>query len=355
VWGTGGPRDIVFSVKSELLELSYDPLLEEGARNAVRTCLGVQKDERAVLVADRGSLEIAAALAAQLSRAAGEFRAVVLEDMEPRPLRHLPMEMEKALEWADVSLFTASAQPGELAMRRAMTSIVTRKRMRHGHMVGITYRIMLEGMRADFREVERLTRRVWEKAKEAKEITCETPAGTAIKATFDRKLKWIPTPGIISPEKWGNLPGGETFTAPARVDGVYVVDGSLGTWLAPKHGDMRRNPLRITIADSRIVDLECDNEEALEDFRKYVSHAENGNRVGEFALGTNTAVRDVIGNMLQDEKIPGVHIAFGHPSSEHTGAAWTSETHIAVVGRDFDVWFDGVPIMKRGKYLNGEV
>jgi leucyl aminopeptidase (aminopeptidase T) len=341
-------------VPSEFPDIPFDPLLEEGARNAVRVCLDVQPDERALVIADRGSLEIAASLVAQLRRAAGEARALVLEEMEARPIKHLPMEMEKALEWADVSLFTASAQPGELAMRRGMTSIVTRKRMRHGHMVGVTYRIMLEGMRADFRKVEELTRRVWEMAKRAREITCETPAGTAIKAVFDQKLKWIATPGIISPEKWGNLPGGETFTAPARVDGVYVVDGSLGTWLAPKYGDMRKHPLTITIADSRIVDTQCDNAEALRDFRAYVSHAENGNRVGEFALGTNLAVRDIIGNMLQDEKIPGVHIAFGHPYSEHTGADWTSETHIDVVGRDFDVWFDGVPVMKRGRYvLNG--
>jgi leucyl aminopeptidase (aminopeptidase T) len=338
-------------VTKELLELAYDPLLEEGARNAVRTCLDVQGDERALLIADRGSLEIAAALAAQLRRAAAEYRVLLLEDLAERPLRHLPLEMETALEWADVSLFTASAQPGELTMRRAMTSIVTRKRMRHGHMVGITHRIMLEGMRADFRQVEQLTLRVCERARKAREITCETPAGTALKATFDPRIKWIPTPGIISPEKWGNLPGGETFTAPARVDGVYVADGSLGTWLAPKHGDMRKNPLRITIADSRIVDLECDNKEALDDFRAYVSHAENGNRVGEFALGTNLAVRDVIGNMLQDEKIPGVHIAFGHPYSEHTGAEWSCTTHIDVVGREFDVWFDGVPVMKHGRYL----
>jgi leucyl aminopeptidase (aminopeptidase T) len=338
-------------VASDLLGLSYDPLLEEGARNAVSTCLDVQRDERAVLIADRGSLEIAAALGDQLRRAAGEFRALLLEDLAPRPVRHLPIEMEKALEWAHVSLFTASAQPGELAMRRAMTAIVTRKRMRHGHMVGITHRIMLEGMRADYRQVEELTRRVYERARKAKEITCETPAGTALKAVFDPKVKWIPTPGIISPEKWGNLPGGETFTAPARVDGVYVVDGSLGTWLAPKHGDMRNHPLTITIVDSRIVDLSCDNAEALADFRDYVSQEENGNRVGEFALGTNLAVRDVIGNMLQDEKIPGVHIAFGHPYTEHTGADWSCPTHIDVVGRDFDVWFDGVPIMKRGRYL----
>ena len=41
----------------DLSDLAYDPLLEEGARNAVRTCLDVQKDERAVLIADRGSHE----------------------------------------------------------------------------------------------------------------------------------------------------------------------------------------------------------------------------------------------------------------------------------------------------------
>jgi aminopeptidase len=78
--------------------------------------------------------------------------------------------------------------------------------------------------------------------------------------------------------------------------------------------------------------------------------------VGEFALGTNIAVTDVIGQILQDEKIPGVHVAFGHPYGEHTGAPWKSSTHIDVVGRSFDVQIDGVPIMKASRYLvNGEL
>ena len=59
----------------------------------------------------------------------------------------------------------------------------------------------------------------------------------------------------------------------------------------------------------------------------------------------------VIGNILQDEKIPGVHVAFGHPYSEHTGADWFSKTHIDCVGRDFDIWFDGEQVMKNGKFL----
>ena len=56
-------------------------------------------------------------------------------------------------------------------------------------------------------------------------------------------------------------------------------------------------------------------------------------------------------NILQDEKIPGIHIAFGHPYAEHTGANWVSKTHIDCVGRDFDIWFDGEQVMQRGKFL----
>ena len=74
-------------------------------------------------------------------------------------------------------------------------------------------------------------------------------------------------------------------------------------------------------------------------------------RVGEFAIGTNTAVHNVIGNILQDEKIPGIHIAFGNPYGAHTGADWYSATHIDVVGLNFDIWIDGRQIMRGGAFL----
>ena len=73
--------------------------------------------------------------------------------------------------------------------------------------------------------------------------------------------------------------------------------------------------------------------------------------MGEFAIGTNIAVHDVIGNILQDEKLPTLHIAFGHPYAEHTGAPWRSTTHIDIVGRSFSIWFDGDLVMEGGKFL----
>ena len=103
--------------------------------------------------------------------------------------------------------------------------------------------------------------------------------------------------------------------------------------------------------DNRIHRLACDTQDLLEEVTADTNTDENSNRVGEFAVGTNTACKDIIGNILQDEKIPGIHIAFGHPYAEHTGQTWLSTTHIDCVGRDFDIWFDDEQIMERGKFL----
>jgi aminopeptidase len=135
------------------------------------------------------------------------------------------------------------------------------------------------------------------------------------------------------------------------VDGVYVADGVVGDYLCARYGDLERTPLSVTIENSRIVEIRCANENLVEDFAAYTSTDENSNRVGEFAIGTNIAIENVIGNILQDEKIPTLHLAFGHPYSEHTGAKWASSTHIDIVGRRFDIWFDGEQIMAESKFL----
>src|SRR5207248_1157453 len=170
-------------------------------------------------------------------------------------------------------------------------------------------------------------------------------------AEFYPKLKWLKTSGLITPEKWGNLPGGEIFTSPKDCKGIIVVDGVVGDYLCAKYGDLAAAPLTVEVENSRIRSLRSENKKLLEEFRAYTSIDENSNRVGEFAIGTNTACTHVIGNILQDEKIPGIHVAFGHPYAEHTGADWISKTHIDCVARDFDIWFDGEQVMQEGKFL----
>src|SRR6266545_266113 len=332
-------------------DVLVDPELMPGAHNAIHTCLRLRPEERITLITDRETREIAAALVREIEALGSRYSLLVLEDYASRPLKTMPQAVLDDLERSQVSIFAAQAQTGELGSRIAMCSVINRQKIRHGHMVNITREIMLEGMRADFEEVDRLSSWLIAKARPAREIRVSSPAGTDLKAEFAPHLKWIKTSGIITPEKWGNLPGGEIFTAPANVNGRFVVDGVVGDYLCRKYGDLRETPLTIDIRDGRIESLQCANEELLAEFRQYTSTDENSDRVGEFAIGTNIAVRDVRGNILQDEKIPGVHIAFGHPYAEHTGQDWVSSTHIDCVGRDFDIWIDGEAVMSGGRFL----
>jgi len=331
--------------------LAIDPELQPGARNAIRVCLRLQPDERITIITDEATREIAAALQREVEESGAEYAVFVLEEYTERPLSSMPENILEDLALSQVSIFCAQTQRGELGSRMQMSDVVNKHRIRHGHMVNISRQIMLEGMRADFNAIDRLSQQLVERARHTKVVTCRTPNGTDFRAELSPKLKWLKTSGIITPEKWGNLPGGEIFTSPQNTEGTFVVDGVVGDYLCQKYGDLASTPLTIEVENNRICALRCENAELLEEFRAYTSTDQNSNRVGEFAIGTNTACTHVIGNILQDEKIPGIHIAFGHPYAEHTGADWISKTHIDCVGRDFDIWFDEEKVMATGRFI----
>src|SRR6266850_1932831 len=293
----------------QLNQLPFDPELTPGARNAVQVCLRIQPSEKVTVITDEVSLEIAAALVHELEAIGCRYNSWVLED------------------------------------------VATRKKIRHAHMVNINRRIMLEGMRADFLKVDRLSAKVADRVRVAKQIRAKTVAGTDLTADLNPNYRWLKTSGIISPEKWGNLPGGEVFTTPGEVNGTFVIDGVVGDYLCAKFGDLKANPLTIEVKGNRVVEAHSSNRELQNDFWAYTHTDENSDRVGEFAIGTNIELKDVIGQILQDEKYPGVHIAFGNPYGAHTGAEWYSSTHIDVVGRKFDIWVDNEQIMRGGQFL----
>ena len=330
---------------------SFDPELTPGARNAVNVCLRVQPEEKVTLITDYACREIAVALAAELEHTDCPFHTFVLEDLAPRPLTDMPQPVLDDLETSQVSIFAVQAQANELRTRMQMCEVVNRRKLRHAHMVNIEKKIMLEGMRADFHKVDDLTLRVMNIVNKARTVHATTPGGTNLTAQLTPAYKWIKTSGIISRDKWGNLPGGETFTSPLEVNGTFVVDGVVGDYLCAKFGDLKATPLTLTIASNRLVNAVSDNKELQDEFWQYTHRDENSDRVGEFAIGTNLAIQGVVGNILQDEKIPGVHIAFGDPYGAHTGAQWTSTTHIDVVGRKFDIWADDRQIMSGGQFL----
>ena len=341
----------VRSTHTKLSKSPVDPEFTPGAHNAVNVCLRIQPQERVCVITDEATSEIAAAMVAELEKLGAPYYAWIIEELAARPLVDMPREILDDLDQCQVSIFAVQAQTNELRSRIQMTDVVNRRKIRHAHMVNINRQIMMEGMRADFHRVDRLSQKVVEMVRKASKIRAKTAAGTDLTADLNPNYKWLKTSGIISPEKWGNLPGGEIFTTPGEVNGTFVIDGVVGDYLCAKFGDLVHNPLTIRMKENRLTEAHSENRELESDFWKYAHTDANSDRVGEFAIGTNIDLKHVIGQILQDEKYPGIHIAFGNPYGAHTGADWDSTTHIDVVGRNFNIWVDDEKIMQDGKFL----
>jgi leucyl aminopeptidase (aminopeptidase T) len=321
-----------------------------GAKNAIETCLAVKPGEHVALIADEPSRAVAASLAAALEKVGAEYTGLLLEEFGPRPVKAAPAPVLEALETADVGVLCMNPQPGELTARMAIVKVVERRQIRYAHMVGVTPEIMQQGMRADYRMVDRLSDKLRERMLRAETLRVKTEAGTEFAAHFDRGLHWVKTSGLISPRYWSNLPAGEVFTTPATVDGTFVCDATAGDHFNGKYGDLQTTPLVLKIEGARLTGVDCARKDLEEEFWQYCHTDENSDRVGELAFGTNLGLSSMIGILLQDEKFPGVHIAFGDPYGSQTHADWKSKTHVDVLTRNCDVWIDDDQVISKGHY-----
>jgi aminopeptidase len=324
--------------------------LMSGAKNAVDVCLNVRPGENVALIADEVSRSVAASLERALQERGATFTGLLLEDFGPRPMKGAPGAVLEALEHADAGILCMTPQPGELGARMSIVRVVERRQIRYAHMVGVTPEIMQQGMRADYRLVDRLSDRLRDRMLKAKTLIVKTEAGTSIEAHFDGTLDWVKTSGLISPRYWSNLPAGEVFTTPATVDGRFVCDATAGDYFNGKYGDLQKTPMVLEIKGGRLAHVECDRKDLEDEFWAYCHTDENSDRVGELAFGTNLGLSKMIGILLQDEKYPGVHIAFGDPYGSQTHADWKSRTHVDVLTRNCDVWIDEDQVIAKGQY-----
>jgi leucyl aminopeptidase (aminopeptidase T) len=330
--------------------------IEQGVKQATQNCLKVKKGEEVVIITDRETLGIGSALRAAAERITGKpTRFFLMEDFGARPVP-FPRAIEEALSVADVSIYAAQGAKGELATFRQpmIRTIEANPKLRHGHMIGITSEIMKDGMCSDYKEIQRISKLVYEKVKNARAIRVVTDKGNDFTAEFSPDLKWTVSDGDITPGHWKNLPDGEVFTSPKTLNGQVVIDGCLGDFFAERYASLEDTPIRIEVKDGRAQreSLQCNNEEELrKELEAYVFETdENSSRVGEFAIGTNTGLTHLIYNLLQDEKFPGIHIAFGSPLPGHTGAKWDSKAHVDGVLKNPTIYVDGEPIMTKGKF-----
>ena len=328
--------------------------IEEGVKQAVENCLKVKAGEKVLIITDAETVEIGSAIKTAIEKITAAVQFFLMEDFGERPIDY-PQVIDDAIKAADVSVYAAQGAEGELqSFRRFMLkAIEANTRLRHAHMIGITPEIMKDGMCSDYEEIQRISRLVYEKVKKAAKIRVVTERGNNFVAEFRPRLKWLISDGDITHGHWMNLPDGEVFTCPFAVDGTVIIDGCLGDYFTQQYGSLENTPIIAEVQNGRVIkeSIRCDNKQLRKEFTRYLFETDdNSSRIGEFAIGTNTGLTELIYNLLQDEKFPGVHIAFGSPLPGKTGAKWDSKAHVDGVIINPTIEVDGEMIMDKGQF-----
>jgi len=337
--------------RQDIQQLTFAERIQLGAENAIR-CMGVTAHDRVFIITDYARESIACHVAmAALDRHA-DVTVRFLEHYSQRPLTVFSDDIRNDLIQArpTVTYYIAIAQPGEIAFRIPLLPFLAQElKVRHGHMVGIDEAVMVDGMCADYDEVFSLTNQVYDLVRHAQTIHVTSAKGSDVTATFHKDWKWIPCHGRYHEQgKWGNLPEGEVFTAPATVDGVLVCD-VLGDYFSEKYGVLEQ-PVVFTLKNGYISEISSQNEALAKELHDYLFSVPNGHRAGEFAVGTLASLKKLVGNLLQDEKMPGLHVAFGNPYSHFTGADWDATIHVDVIPSCCTIEVDGHIIMRNGEF-----
>jgi leucyl aminopeptidase (aminopeptidase T) len=309
--------------------MTEDPLAT-AARTAVEQCLALRADGSLVVVTDDKRESIGEALyraGLDVADDATIVRYPVGEEHGEEP----PTAVAAAMKEADAFLAPTSKSLSHTRARGAASEAG----VRGATLPGITEDVFTTGLAADYDAIAAECDRILEQVADAEEVRVTDPNGTDITFTPGER-EWFADTGVVhEPGAFGNLPAGEVFVAPEDANGTYVVDGTISP-----HGLLEEgHTVSVAVEDGRVTHIGDDA------FREAVeTAAEKGGdgayNLAELGIGTNTAVTELVGSVLLDEKAGGtVHIAVGDDMG--LGGDTDAAIHADGILRNPTVYADG--------------
>jgi len=203
-------------------------------------------------------------------------------------------------------------------------------------------------MAADYREIERLSKKIADLLTSAEEARVTSPKGTDITMSLKGRAGIIDA-GILNERgSFGNLPSGEAFCAPVEgtANGKVVVEPG---WYSDLKEEMilvfKNGYVTEIIGGGRVGDYFRN----LLDFSKNIEPYVSRRNLAELGVGTNPNAKRP-DNVLEAEKIKGtVHIAIGDNS--HIGGRVSSDIHQDFIIPRPTLTLDGKVVIKNGEIL----
>lgn len=316
--------------------------LDQASVIAIKTCMGVKKNESILVVTDELTNEIGYSLyrnASELGYNAlfAEMKSGKINGEEP------PKEIAELMQKFDVVLCPTAKSLTHTDARRAASE----KGVRIATFPGITKDIMIRGMNADYKKISKLSVKLKEILEKGKVIRVTSKLGTDIILPIEGRTAYASKGLFHAKGESGNLPTGETFLAPIEgaSNGVFVVDGSFAGL-----GLIKNINIKVEVKNGMAVKITGGKE--AETLNKMLAKAgKMARNVAEFGIGTNDSAK-LSGVLLEDEKVMGtIHIALGNNIS--MGGTVNVPIHLDGVVKKPTVFLDGRLLMKEGKLLIG--
>jgi hypothetical protein len=297
----------------------------------------VCEGDHLVIVADERSRVIANVLgdaAREVGAVASIYRLDLLPNQStgsaggPHPV--LPAALEDALGSATCSAFVARALPRERTMRIQLRDIVRARAQRHAYLPDITEAAFAAGLRVPQETVVAVGGEVGSRLRGARQLKCESPAGTNLSIVLPARDGWVARLGEVERGRSTTFPAGELFAAPEDVRGTFVADASLGEYFGARAGVLTETPVRFVIEAACVVGVDASGHAHLQrDLDAFLHVSPNSNRVGLVCIGVNEGVTKPTGDSAVDHLLVGLHLFFGDPAGASTGAMWSARTSLA--------------------------
>ncbi len=161
--------------------------------------------------------------------------------------------------------------------------------------------------------------------------------------TFDTTgRKWLNCSGQC------NFPDGEIYTSPVE----NSANGTIYFDFPQIYRGNEAHKVRLRLESGKVVEASAEKGE--EYFLDMINQDEGARFVGEIAIGTNSMIQEITGNILFDEKIGGaIHMALG-ASYPEAGGKNQSGLHwdlIKNMKNGSEIYADDVLIYKDGKFV----
>ncbi|MEU6663120.1 aminopeptidase [Streptomyces sp. NPDC046821] len=330
-----------------------DPV--RGAHELITICLAVTGTDRVLVLTDRGTRGLAE-ITANAARVTGASVVVTVLPDIAAGYAMARQEIQLALDAYEptVTLFAAADPQDLLAWDPTFWAHLERLGARHAHMPALDDVCLGIGMAVDYTRVAQFTLGVRDLLSGSRSAHITSRTGTDLTLTCDPARPWTPFTGLYQcAGEGGRLPQGEVFCTPLSGDGMLAVS-VIGYPFNAESG-LLDEPLLIEVAAGRAIDLRHPDTDLASRLRDHLTRAPSGLRLAELALGTNQDLPHITGNLLFDENVPGVHIAFGHPFPEYTGADWESPVHVDMVVEQPTVHVDDTAVLTDGRYTHPSV